>query len=871
MFELKQFFCFADPTFFDDVSRWNAGPGFLPDRDFTVAGLPTPAGWSRREQRIWVSLRPDGYELPEQGWKIHISATLDNADRLCGLVWDYCVQRRIPFKHLRDRNMLLALNAKYAARGSSGKLITIYPADDEQFSTIVTDLAKLTEGESGPYILSDLRIGDGPVYVRYGAFVQMDCLDANGEWVSGFRLPDGTIEPDQRQAFFSPPAWAPVPAVLTPHIEARRSGSAQPAPYRVRRALHFSNAGGIYVADRVADGRTVILKEARPYAGLDDNHEDGVTRQRREKWALEKLAGIPGVPELYEQFEVGGHHFLAEEYVDGQPLHVWYGVHHPWVIKADPTQAEIAEYTRRAVHIVEQVETLVDAMHERGVVFGDLHLGNIMVKPDDSVALVDFELAFDSADTDWRPGLRATGFGRRDKSGVDVDRYALASVKLAIFLTLSRISVLEPGKVFHFVRILTDNFPVPDGWAESILDQLASPETTTTGAAPAESPIDYDALLADSTSAAKSITEAILGSATPDRQDRLFPGAVEQFAPGGGLNFAYGAAGVLWTLAVTGHGRYPEHERWLLDRVRDLPRCRPGFYDGIAGLAYTLDHLGYAEEADDLVDRHLADTANRHGISFFSGLPGIGATLLHFAQSRDDRGLREEAITVATRLADAVRHDDPGRVLVRPRKPNAKPVEAGAMRGWSGVALYLIRLYEETADPGYLDLAVQAVHRDLDRCVTNDDGSLMVEEAGVRTMPYLEVGAAGIALVIDELLEHREDDRARESLPALLLGSCRRYAIQADLFRGYASQIATLARLNHRVDHRDVLRRHLRELSWHALSYRGQLAFPGSLGFRLSMDLVTGSAGILLAISAATQDPPPFLPFFSPTRMERDQ
>ena len=168
------------------------------------------------------------------------------------------------------------------------------------------------------------------------------------------------------------------------------------------------------------------------------------------------------------------------------------------------------------------------------------------------------------------------------------------------------------------------------------------------------------------------------------------------------------------------------------------------------------------------------------------------------------------------------------------------------MRGWSGVALFLIRLYESTADPNLLDLATRAIHLDLDRCVTNDDGSLMVEEAGVRTMPYLEVGSAGIALVIDELLEHQEDGRMRESLPALLLGSCRRYAIQAELFRGFSSQIATLSRLNHRVDHRDVLRRHLRELSWHALTYQGHLAFPGSHGFRLSMDLVTGSAGIRL-------------------------
>mgnify|MGYP006186591327 CR=1 FL=1 len=112
-------------------------------------------------------------------------------------------------------------------------------------------------------------------------------------------------------------------------------------------------------------------------------------------------------------------------------------------------------------------------------------------------------------------GLRATGFGRRDKTGIDVDRYALAAVRLAIFLTLSRISVLDPAKVFQFVRILCDNFPVPAGWGESILAALAAPqraqperakvaaperaEVAAPGRAEPAAPdrVDYDALLSD--------------------------------------------------------------------------------------------------------------------------------------------------------------------------------------------------------------------------------------------------------------------------------------------------------------------------------------------------------------------------------------
>jgi hypothetical protein len=43
----------------------------------------------------------------------------------------------------------------------------------------------------------------------------------------------------------------------------------------------------------------------------------------------------------------------------------------------------------------------------------------------------------------------------------------------------------------------------------------------------------------------------------------------------------------------------------------------------------------------------------------------------------------------------------------------------------------------------------------------------------------------------------------------------------------------------------------VRRLAWHAIGYRGGIAFPGETLFRLSMDLATGTAGVLLALAAA--------------------
>ncbi|MDQ4112929.1 MAG: hypothetical protein M3306_17830, partial [Actinomycetota bacterium] len=54
-----------------------------------------------------------------------------------------------------------------------------------------------------------------------------------------------------------------------------------------------------------------------------------------------------------------------------------------------------------------------------------------------------------------------------------------------------------------------------------------------------------------------------------------------------------------------------------------------------------------------------------------------------------------------------------------------------------------------------------------------------------------------------------------------------------------------------------------------ALPYGGGLAFPGNQLLRLSMDLGSGTAGVLLALGAAFHDEPVHLPFLGPPAPSR--
>jgi hypothetical protein len=138
--------------------------------------------------------------------------------------------------------------------------------------------------------------------------------------------------------------------------------------------------------------------------------------------------------------------------------------------------------------------------------------------------------------------------------------------------------------------------------------------------------------------------------------------------------------------------------------------------------------------------------------------------------------------------------------------------------------------------------------------VTRPDGALEVNE-GWRTMPYLAEGSVGIGLVLDHYLRHRDDEQFRDASAAIARAARSPMYVQPGLFAGRAGIVAYLA-LRGEEDTAAQVRR----LAWHALPYGGGLAFPGEQLLRLSMDLATGTAGVLLAMAMARHERPVSLP-----------
>jgi hypothetical protein len=647
---------------------------------------------------------------------------------------------------------------------------------------------------------------------------------------------------------FRPPSWAPVPAVLGPSLAARAAAGADDFPYRVLRPLHFTNAGGTYLAEHRDTGQQALLREARPHAGLDGHGVDAITRLRREYDTLIALDGLPWVPRVYGRYTVWEHEFLAEEYIDGQSLMAALVRRNPLRF-VDPPAAALAEYRGWVEKIVASLSAALDALHARGVSFGDLHPGNVIVRPDDSIALVDFEYAGPAGERGVRrhgaPGFVAPS----SASGAEADRYALRSTWLTMLVPMTELAERDPGKTATLEALARQRFGLGPH-AGPPLPRIAGRSPRRTSGEPV-----VRELFADPVRHWPAIREQLVAgiqaAATPDRTDRLFPGDPRLFDGGSG-GLAYGAAGVLLALHRTGVEVPAEHVDWLAAAARRRMAGR-GLFDGPIGAATVLAELGRRDEALDLLTRARAGEPTTSA-GLFAGQAGVGLAYSQFAQLTGEAAWLDSAVESAQRLDALVGGNGDGSIAV--------PPTAGLLHGLAGAALLQLRLYRITGEERFLRAGRRALDRELTHCVPMEDGTVQVKH-GHRHLLYLDGGSGGLALVAQEYLAHAEDARLAEFVRAVRRGCGHPFVREPGLFQGRAGLLAMLARLAG-PDSADEVAAQAGRLGLHAVHRDGQLLIPGRRLRRFSADLATGAAGVLLALHSAIDGKGEILPLLLP-------
>ena len=149
--------------------------------------------------------------------------------------------------------------------------------------------------------------------------------------------------------------------------------------YEVVGPLGAGGMGEVYRARDTRLSREAALKILPPDGRLDAVR---IARFEREARTLAALSHA-NIATLFSLEDVGGTQALAMELVDGQSL----GDH----LSRPDRQGGLP--LAEAVSIATQIAEALDAAHEHGVVHRDLKPGNVMIRPDGTVKVLDFGLA----------------------------------------------------------------------------------------------------------------------------------------------------------------------------------------------------------------------------------------------------------------------------------------------------------------------------------------------------------------------------------------------------------------------------------------------------------------------------------------------
>ena len=812
-----------------------------------LQSVELPAGWLVQCWDGWEGWSPRDWEPRLQGWKVHVSATPDCAVETLARTTRVCVDAGVSFKFLPTLAGLTESSSKNQARGAAGKFITIYPDDDGQLGELLSVLASVLKGQEGPYILSDLRyVPDAPVFVRYGAFLGVRVPDVDDEPVESIVDPrDMRLIPDHRDPRVVIPDGVEVPEFLRPAYEASQQSCVSRLDDFVSiKPLSFSNAGGVYRAE-LPDGEVRILREARPHAGLDGRNRCALQRQLVEEEVLRDLVGVKGVQQLRGVFTAWEHRYLEVDYIPGVTLSSWM-VQNTHLQEKDPV-----EYARQVVAIVDQIITTVEAIHQRGWAFGDLHPGNVLVSDDGTVTMLDLEDA-SKVDSPREPGVRVFQYcADKSADAVQADWFAVARCIMMLYCSDFEIEAVSPAfweRCRHRVR---------EVYGERAAEQLALVEGRYGAGIRPVTASDVTVGVPSQRLSVDSGISGLLSGIEWSRQfgpDGAFPGDITQLTAGVHEVITTGRAGVVLAQQRIGVQPADGDVDALRKTAREWPgQEAPGLLNGVAGVALTLSEVG--AQRDDVqrdavaaAGKALESALGRRRLDLAAGQAGVILAALEVAKTAGDSGLMDRAVAAYRRLDACLTPDGSAWTSLCRRR--------GLFWGLTGVALMDLVAHAVTGAEEPLARARVRVRADLDACVTTATGEVMVDDREKnRVLPYTEWGSAGVLLIASALERITgEPVLAPQERDGIIKACSSEFYIYPGLDHGRAGILVTLTAAG---EHYRVEADRQAGLLLDSLLTRDEHALVIGDGLiRLSSDLGTGVAGVALALHAYRSQQP---------------
>lgn len=818
--------------------------------------------WNSFSNDNWHYMMNLSKKLPDQGWKIHISANLHDAQELLKEVSNYLLSRNISFKFIPDIYTLELSYSKNADRIEAGKFITIYPQNDLEFCNLLDPLKEIVDKYlEGPFILNDQQWKESNVFYRYGGFKEMTTVK-NGVPVFAIRDMNGNYVEDKRVPYYCKPDFIEEPAYVRENNEFPSQDEFNGLnDLTIEGALHFSNAGGVYAGKY--NNKDVIIKEGRPFIGIDQNEYDGFERVKSEYSTLCKLKDIDEVVSPIGYKEIWKHNYLIEEEVSGITLGEYMSINYPFNNNSD-----VSSYKEKAFIIINKLIKIVEKLHNHGVAIVDFQLENIMIDINENcndvdVKIIDFESAAKVSDK-YKPNLVTPDYTSfQSKTFGDADWYILNRIARNIFLPTETVMFYSP----ELEKIQNDN--IARKFGDDVVKFLNKVEKkcakyTEIYRQPAfykkEVNVPNNTVSIENLENNISSLENGIVSNLNYNSINLIYGDIGQYNEPiiSNLSICHGAIGAILALNRCDSSVLKEEkfDKWLKDIKRILLNYVSnndsydiGLFTGLSGIALVLYDLGEKKIAEKLIDC-CNSTQSALDISLYSGLSGIGLVNLVLYKVTKEKKYLNKTIEFADEILERYESGEFD-------SQNEYEGRMGLVKGWTGPVLFLWKLGIGTNNKKYISGAIKIFDKVISTSIVNtSDGTILSDKSkGMnRMLPYLDTGFAGVAMMVMEMCEDMPDivhEKYDDIWLTMKKDGGYFCTYQCCLFSGTAGLIIYENAVRNLFKEDKSLNIYLSALNNYLLRAKdkaNETLVPGPFGEKCSMDYETGAAGVMLSL-----------------------
>ncbi|MEV0190044.1 class IV lanthionine synthetase LanL [Kitasatospora purpeofusca] len=718
---------------------------------WSIAGR---SGWSDHR---WSYLNDPRMPAMDHGWKLHISARPDGLEAVTGLVLPVLERFVCHAKSARSPQVLREINSGTASAGVVGKAITVYPATGVVVE-LAEELVSVLGGREGPQVVSDRRVDPrAPVYYRYGPFTGSYRTGRGGRLESVMVGPDGRVFDGLATGSYRCPPWAEDPFVgRLRNVSASGAGGEPSTPgsgtstpatgmgggrYRITGGIARKPGGNVYRAlDRVT-GASVVVKQARAFVAEDESGADTRDRLRHERTVLTALDGVTGVPRALDYFGHEADEYLVLTDCGDRNLRRDVRDQGPYGDAGPP---------RGLRELALGMLSVLDEVHERGVVVRDLKPDNVVLDATGRCRLIDFGIGeLHGVGRDGAtPGYSAPVRRAAGPAEAADDYYALGATLHFAATGLDPVIVDADAGVNRERTLAGLAWALPDDrhrWIRTVIEELTSLDPAVRGAGADRLRASTGAPGVPAAPATPTTPTALAAPAAP-----AAPAAREARGTSGGPQRLRPDAGLLAEIVEHTTAFCVDEARRIVDPAlaarADVP-TPIDVYAGSSGLG--LELLRHADrpevrEAVDALALWTAQQTRSRSTGFYTGRTGVELFLA-----------AAEAGPVGR--ARAPRADEPVDHTTLPtRGPDGGPPEADMIEGVAGLGvgrLLLARQAREAGDPGLADRHL-AVAAECDRMLADDRARLTpptVERAGDAALREgLAHGTAGVAYFLAE-------------------------------------------------------------------------------------------------------------------------